>query len=154
MNFSVAVLPGDGVGPEVIAQGVKALKAVGAISGHSFQLGYGDVGGSAIDRCGDPFPPHTLDLCRKSDAVLLGAVGGPKWDDPNATVRPEDGLLALRKSLRLFANLRPVKLHPALINSSPVKPEILKGIDLVIVRELTGGLYFGRAKETVEVLQG
>ena len=147
MNFSIAVLPGDGVGPEVVAQGVKALEAVGSISGHNFHLGYGDVGGSAIDNCGDPFPPQTLDLCRRSDAVLLGAVGGPKWDDPNASVRPEDGLLALRKSLRLFANLRPVKLHPALINSSPVKPEILKGIDLVIVRELTGGLYFGLPKK-------
>ena len=154
MNFSVAVLPGDGVGPEVIAQGVKALEAVGSISGHSFQMGYGDVGGSAIDRCGDPFPRQTLDLCRRSDAVLLGAVGGPKWDDPKAEVRPEDGLLALRKSLRLFANLRPVKVHPALVNSSPVKPEILKGIDLIIVRELTGGLYFGRPKKRWQSSKG
>ncbi|MEE9262405.1 MAG: isocitrate/isopropylmalate family dehydrogenase, partial [Dehalococcoidia bacterium] len=108
MNFSVAVLPGDGVGPEVAAEGVKVLEAIGASFGHSFELGYGIVGGNAIDQRGEPLPKETLDLCLKSDAVLLGAVGGPKWDDPKAKVRPEDGLLALRKKLRLFANLRPV----------------------------------------------
>ncbi|MCZ6867807.1 MAG: 3-isopropylmalate dehydrogenase [Chloroflexi bacterium] len=154
MNFSVAVLPGDGVGPEVVAEGVKVLEAIGAKFGHAFELGYGIVGGNAIDQCGEPLPKETLDLCLKSDAVLLGAVGGPKWDDPKAKVRPEDGLLALRKKLRLFANLRPVKVYPSLINSSPVKPSVLAGVDLIIVRELTGGLYFGRPKRRWQSSKG
>lgn len=154
MNFSVAVLPGDGVGPEVVAEGVKVLEAIGASFGHSFELGYGIVGGNAIDQCGEPLPKGTLDLCLKSDAVLLGAVGGPKWDDPKAKVRPEDGLLALRKKLRLFANLRPVKVYSSLINSSPVKPSVLAGVDLIIVRELTGGLYFGRPKRRWQSSRG
>ena len=147
MNFRIAVLPGDGVGPEVTAQAVKALHAIGDCYNHTFEIQYGAIGGGAIDEVGDPFPPESLELCRRSDAVLLGAVGGPKWDDPQATVRPEDGLLALRKSLELFANLRPVKPHPALIDASPLKPEVLEGVDLVVVRELTGGLYFAQPKK-------
>ena len=147
MNFRIAALPGDGVGPEVTAEAVKALHAIGDCFGHTFDVQHGVIGGGAIDEVGDPFPPESLELCRGSDAVLLGAVGGPKWDDPQAAVRPEDGLLALRKSLQLFANLRPVKLHPALIDSSPIKPEVLEGVDLVVVRELTGGLYFAQPKK-------
>lgn len=147
MNFRIAALPGDGVGPEVTAEAVKALKAVGDRFGHSFNVEYGAIGGGAIDDVGDPFPSETLALCQSSAAVLLGSVGGPKWDDPQASVRPEDGLLALRKSLQLFANLRPLKLHPALIDASPVKPEVLEGVDLVVVRELTGGLYFAQPKK-------
>ena len=147
MNFRIATLPGDGVGPEVTAEAVKTLHAVGDRFGHSFNVEYGAIGGGAIDDVGDPFPSETLELCQSSAAVLLGAVGGPKWDDPQASVRPEDGLLALRKSLQLFANLRPVKLHPALIDASPVKPEVLEGVDLVVVRELTGGLYFAQPKK-------
>ena len=147
MNFRIAALPGDGVGPEVTAEAVKALNAVGDRFGHTFDVQQGAIGGGAIDDFGDPFPTDTLNLCQGSDAVLLGAVGGPKWDDPQAKVRPEDGLLALRKSLQLFANLRPVKLHPALIDASPVKPEVLEGVDLVVVRELTGGLYFAEPKK-------
>ena len=154
MSFSVAILPGDGVGPEVVAEGVKVLEAIGAKFGHAFELDYGIVGGDAIDQCGDPLPKETLDLCLNSDAVLLGAVGGPKWDDPSAKVRPEDGLLALRKKLKLFANLRPVKVYPSLINSSPVKPSVLAGVDLIIVRELTGGLYFGRPKRRWQSSRG
>ena len=147
MNYRIAALPGDGVGPEVTAQAVKALNAVGDRFGHTFDVQHGAIGGGAIDQCGDPFPPETLELCQGSAAVILGAVGGPKWDDPQAKVRPEDGLLALRKSLQLFANLRPVKLHPALIDASPVKPEVLERVDLVVVRELTGGLYFAEPKK-------
>ena len=147
MNFRIAALPGDGVGREVTAQAVKALHNVGDSFGHTFVVQRGAIGGGAIDEFGDPFPPESLELCRGSAAVLLGAVGGPKWDDPQADVRPEDGLLALRKSLQLFANLRPVKLHPALIDASPVKPEVLEGVDLVVVRELTGGLYFAEPKQ-------
>ena len=147
MKFRIAALPGDGVGPEVTAQAVKALHAVGDRFGHIFDVRHGAIGGGAIDEFGEPFPPETLELCQGSAAVLLGAVGGPKWDDPQAKVRPEDGLLSLRKSLRLFANLRPVKLHPALIDTSPVKPEVLEGVDLVVVRELTGGLYFAQPKK-------
>ncbi len=146
MKLSVAVLPGDGVGPEVTAQGVKVLKAVAEGRGHVLKLSRGLVGGTAIDHCGDPLPQETLALCMRSDAALLGAVGGPKWDNLGSGVKPEDGLLALRKELKLFANLRPVKLHPALIDASPLKPEALRGVDLMVVRELTGGLYFGRPK--------
>ncbi len=147
MNYRIAALPGDGVGPEVTAQAVGALHAIGECFGHTFDVGYGAIGGGAMDDFADPFPSDALELCQESAAVLLGAVGGPKWDDPQAAMRPEDGLLALRKALQLFANLRPVKLNPALIDSSPVKPEVLQGVDLVVVRELTGGLYFAEPKK-------
>ena len=154
MNFSIAVLPGDGVGLEVVAEGTKVLEAVGDGFGHTFQLSYGALGGNAIDEYGNPLPEETLAICRKSDAVLLGAVGGPKWEDPQAKVRPEDGLLTIRRELRLFANLRPVRIFPSLINSSPVKASVLEGVDMIIVRELTGGLYFGRPKRRWETPRG
>ena len=154
MQFNLAVLPGDGVGPEVVSEGIKVLQAVGKRFGHSFKLHYGLVGGIAIDETGTALPDDTLKICRRSDAVLLGAVGGPKWDDPLAKVRPEDGLLALRKKLGLFANLRPVKVSPELVNSTNLKPEVIEGVDLVVVRELTGGLYFGRPKRQWRTSRG
>ena len=146
MNFNLIVLPGDGVGPEVVDEAVKVLKAVGKRFGHNFSLNTRLVGGAAIDAEGVAVSKVTLNLCKKADAVLLGAVGGPKWDDPLAKVRPEDGLLELRKSLGLFANLRPVKVYPMLVDSTNLKPEVIKGVDFIFVRELTGGLYFGKPK--------
>lgn len=154
MEFSVAVLPGDGIGPEVVAEAVNVLDGVGARFGHSFDLRYGKVGGNAIDELGTPLPEETAAMCESMDAILFGAVGGPKWDRPDAKARPEDGILALRKSLGLFANIRPVKVYPSLINSSPIKPHLLKGVDLIIVRELTGGLYFGRPKRRWQTSRG
>lgn len=154
MKVSIAVLPGDGIGPEVINESIKVLEATGNRFGHDFQIESGNVGGNAIDDYGTPLPQKTIDTCRDSDAILFGAVGGPKWDDPNAKVRPEDGILAIRKSLGLFANLRPVKVYPALINSSPLKPEVLKGVDMMVLRELTGGLYFGKPKKRWNTSRG
>lgn len=154
MKFDIAVLPGDGVGPEVVAETVRVLAAIGKRFGHDFQLHYGLVGGMAIDEFGVALTEETLKMCKKCDAVLLGAVGGPKWDDPKAKVRPEDGLLALRKELGLFANLRPVKVFPMLVSSTTVKPEIVNGVDLVVVRELTGGLYFGKPKRQWQTQKG
>ena len=148
------VLPGDGVGPEVIDEAVKALRAVGKKYGHNFNLNTRLVGGSAIDAEGVAVSADTLKLCKKADAVLLGAVGGPKWDDPLAKVRPEDGLLELRKRLGLFANLRPVKVFPVLVDSTNLKPEVIKGVDFIFVRELTGGLYFGRPKRRWQTSKG
>ncbi len=147
MELKVAVLPGDGIGPEVIGEAVKVMNAVGRRFGHSFDVERGRVGGNAIDDFGTPLPDETIELCERSDAILFGAVGGPKWDDPQNTVRPEDGILAIRKRLGLFANLRPVKVYPALIDASPVKPEVLEGVDMLVLRELTGGLYFAEPKE-------
>ncbi len=143
MDYRIAVLGGDGIGPEVTAQAAQVLEAVGQAYGHTFSYEQGLIGGIAIDTTGSPFPQETLELCQRSDAVLFGAVGGPKWDDPTAAVRPEQGLLGIRKALGLFANLRPVKLTPALIDASTIKPGVLEGTDLVVVRELTGGIYFG-----------
>ena len=154
MNYSVTVLPGDGVGPEVIAEATKVLKAVEGRFGHSFDLSYGSVGGNAIDSHGTALPGETAELCENTDAILFGAVGGPKWDDPSAAVRPEDGILAIRKMLGLFANLRPVRVYPELINSSPIKPHLLEGVDMVVVRELTGGLYFARPKRRWQTSRG
>ena len=147
MDYTIAVLPGDGIGPEVVDEAVKVLASVGRKFGHSFDLAYGRIGGNSIDEFGTPLPDETVDLCKRADAILFGAVGGPQWDDPKATVRPEDGILAIRKGMGLFANIRPVKIFPAIINSSPVKPEILQGVDMIVVRELTGGLYFARPKK-------
>ncbi len=146
MQFNLAVLPGDGVGPEVVTEAIKVLQAIGNKFGHNFNRHYRLVGGVAIDETGTALPDDTLKACRKSDAVLLGAVGGPKWDDPQAKVRPEGGLLALRKKLGLFANLRPVKVFPVLVDSTNLKPKVIDGVDLIFVRELTGGLYFARPK--------
>ena len=147
MQFNLAVLPGDGIGPEVTIEAIKVLQAIGNRFGHSFNLRYGLIGGVAIDEEGTALSPNTLKICKGGDAVLLGAVGGPKWDNPQAKVRPEDGLLALRKGLGLFANLRPVKVFPMLIDSSNLKPGVIEGVDFIFVRELTGGLYFGRPKK-------
>ena len=154
MKASIAVLPGDGIGPEVISESIKVLEASGNRFNHDFEIESGRVGGNAIDDYGTPLPQETIDTCKDSDAILFGAVGGPKWDDPNADVRPEDGILAIRKSLGLFANLRPVKVYPALINSSPLKPEFLEGVDMMVLRELTGVLYFGKPKKRWNTSRG
>ena len=154
MNSTIAVLPGDGIGPEVTAEAIKVLDAVASRFGHDFDLRYGRIGGNAIDDFGTPLPDETLEMCGDADGVLFGAVGGPKWDDPNAATRPEDGILAVRKRLGLFANLRPVKVFPAIINSSPIKPHLLEGVDIMVVRELTGGLYFGRPKKRWDTSRG
>ena len=143
MHANIVVLPGDGIGPEIVAATLPVLEAVARRFGHSFQFQEHDIGGIAIDRHGEPLPATTLEAARKADAILLGAVGGPKWSDPNAKVRPEQGLLAIRKGLGLFANLRPVKPHAAALGASPIKSELLEGVDIVVVRELTGGIYFG-----------
>jgi len=154
MQFNLAVLPGDGIGPEVAGEGIKVLQAIGSRFGHNFSLHYGLIGGVAIDKEGTALSPDTLKMCKGGDAVLLGAVGGPKWDDLQAKVRPEDGLLALRKGLGLFANLRPVKVSPMLIDSTNLKPGVIEGVDFIFVRELTGGLYFGRPKRQWQTSRG
>lgn len=145
-TLTVAMLPGDGIGPEVVAEGARVLRAVADRYGHSIELSEGLIGGCALDETGTPLPPETIDLCLAADAVLLGAVGGPRWDDPNARQRPEQGLLGLRKVMRVYANLRPVRVHPSLASASPLRSERLEGVDLVFVRELTGGMYFGEKR--------
>jgi 3-isopropylmalate dehydrogenase len=154
VKFSVAVLPGDGIGPDVITEALKVLRMVAGRFGHEFDFRFGLVGGIAIDQQGTALSPETLKMCKKSGAVLLGAVGHPKYDDPKAKIHPEDGLLALRKGLSLFANLRPVKVYPALVDNTNFKPEIVKGADFIFVRELTGGLYFGRPKKQWRTSRG
>ena len=149
-TYRVAALPGDGVGPEVVTQARRVLDAAGAAFGFEVVWSEHLVGGSAIDAYGVPFRDEDLAACRQVDAILLGAVGGPKWDDPNASVRPEQSLFKLRGGLGLYANLRPVTIHPALAPASPLRPELLEGVDLLILRELTGGLYFGARQEAVE----
>lgn len=145
MEMNIAVLPGDGIGPEVVEQALKAVKAVCEKKGHKLNYDFGLVGACAIDKTGDPYPAETHELCMKSDAVLFGALGDPKYDnDPNAKVRPEQGLLKMRKSLGLFANLRPVLTFPNMLHKSPLKSELVDGVDFMCIRELTGGLYFGR----------
>ena len=147
MNYNIALLPGDGIGPEVIEQAVKVLKVTGEVTGHTFSFTEGLVGAVAIDHSGNPFPDETLDLCRRSDAILFGAIGHPRYDnDPSAKVRPEQGLLRMRSELGLYANVRPVKSIPALAGMSPLKEEIVAGTDIVMVRELTGGIYFGKPR--------
>jgi 3-isopropylmalate dehydrogenase len=143
MHATIAVLPGDGIGPEVTAEARRTLEAVAERYGHTFTFREALVGGAAIDAAGTALPEETLEVCRASDAVLFGAVGGPQWDDPTAPVRPEQGLLAIRKGLGLYANLRPVRLNPVLADASTIKREALEGTDLIVVRELTGGIYFG-----------
>jgi len=154
MKYDIAVLPGDGIGPEVVAEATKVLEAIGRKFKHDFVFHPGDVGGVSIDKHGEALTKETLKMCKKCHAVLLGAVGGPKWDDPLGKVRPEDGLLVLRKELKLFANLRPVKVLPMLAGHTTLKPEVVRGVDLLVVRELTGGLYFGRPKRRWQTLKG
>jgi 3-isopropylmalate dehydrogenase len=147
-TYSIAVLPGDGIGPEVIEQAVRVLQSVGDHYGHTFNRQYALVGVAAIDAEGDAISDATMELCQRSDAVLFGAVGGiPRFEGPNSKVQPERALFRLRKELALFANLRPVKPFNALLNASTIKPEVLQGTDLLVVRELTGGLYFGKPSE-------
>jgi 3-isopropylmalate dehydrogenase len=148
MKARITVLGGDGIGPEVTEQAVRVLQAVAARFGHEFEFMPALIGGAAIDASGSALPPRTIDACRSSAAVLLGAVGGPQWSDPGARVRPEQGLLELRRTLGLFANLRPVRTMPSMLDASPLKPEIVRGADILVVRELTGGIYFGRKSRT------
>lgn len=148
MEAVIVALPGDGIGPEVLACGRRALTSIAEEFGHTFRFNEQLIGGAAIDASGSPLPESTLASLQDCDAVLLGAVGGPKWSDPNASVRPEQGLLQLRKTLGVYANLRPVKVNPALQDASPLKAELLVGVDLLVVRELTGGIYFGEKSQS------
>ena len=147
MQVTIAVVAGDGIGPEVVGQGVRALEAIERMYGHTFTLEHGLIGGAAIDATGQPLPDDTLALCDRADAILFGAVGGPDWSDPTAAVRPEQSLLALRKRYSLFANLRPVVTYPALAAHSPLRPDLLRDVDILVVRELTGGIYYGQRRE-------
>jgi len=150
-KLKIVLLPGDGIGPEVTAEAELLIRELAAEYKLALDMQTELIGGAAIDATGSPLPQQSIDACRKADAVVLGAVGGPKWSDPNAKVRPEQGLLAIRKELGLFANLRPVRVHPKLAGASPIKPEYLEGVDVMVVRELTGGSYFGEKQEGDDV---
>ncbi|MEZ4255809.1 MAG: 3-isopropylmalate dehydrogenase [Polyangiales bacterium] len=150
----IVLLPGDGIGPEIVREARRVLDSVAVKFGHSFEFQTQLIGGAAIDEKWKPLPDETLAACKASDAVLLGAVGGPKWDDPGAKVRPEQGLLGIRKGLDLFANLRPVKVMPGLEEASPLKPDRIKGVDILVVRELTGDVYFGEPRLREETPNG
>jgi len=143
MDALITILPGDGIGPEVAEAGKDVIETIGKEFGHNFKFSKQCIGGEAIDKFNNPLPENTIASCRESNAVILGAVGGPKWDNPNSKIRPEQGLLGLRECLKVFANIRPVTIHPSLVNASPLKEERLKDVDLLVIRELTGGIYFG-----------
>jgi len=147
MKAKIAILPGDGIGPEVMVQALRVLSAIAQKFGHTFETQEALIGGAAIDATGTSLPDETIRICEDSDAVLLAAVGGPKWSDPTSKVRPEQGLLQIRKHFELFANLRPVKVYPALAEHTPLRRDLLENVDILFVRELTGGLYFGPRKE-------
>ena len=150
MKAHLVLLPGDGIGPEITEQAKLVLEKVSQKFGHDFDFSSHLIGGIAIDSIGEPLPEDTVTACRSSDAILLGAVGGPKWDDPSAKTRPEAGLLQIRKELGLFANLRPIRLFDELVDASPLKREIIEGTDILFLRELTGGIYFGEAGRSGE----
>ncbi len=151
MICKIAKLPGDGIGPEIVEQAIKVLNAIGEKYGHEFEYVFGLVGATAIEQVGNPYPDETHEICMNSDAVLFGAIGDPKYDnDPKAKIRPEQGLLDMRKKLQLFANIRPVRTFSTLIDKSPLRPELVKGADFIVVRELTGGIYYGELRGRTE----